>query len=323
MPTPPGHRGSSCSTSLQQPSGGFGAAQDSESWIDGERSEGGYYARDAAARAATRTPGRRRQGRDGLERPGDRRARARGRPPRRARAGSTPHGGRRMRCSEQRRSDGRLVRASLDEIPSTAAATLADYGQLADGLAALAAATGEVAYAERARELVAACVRSDGVVATPGGGDPVLAAQRIGAPDAASDGDEPSGSSSLADAAAALWQLGAGDEFRRSPPDSWVVTPRMPSPSRSPTGRCCGWALARRPAAAAGRGDRRPRRAAGRRRAGDHRRRVRRRRPGPGRGVQQPRLRAVRGQVDDRRTSRRRSNARRSPAGCRSRGWIS
>ena len=56
------------------------------------------------------------------------------------------------------RADGLLVRASLDEIASTAAATLADYGQFASGLAALAAATGDVAYAERARDLVLACV---------------------------------------------------------------------------------------------------------------------------------------------------------------------
>jgi uncharacterized protein YyaL (SSP411 family) len=43
----------------------------------------------------------------------------------------------------------------------------------------------------------------------------VLAAQGIAAPDAASDGDEPSGSAALADAALALWRLGAGDEFRQ------------------------------------------------------------------------------------------------------------
>ena len=64
---------------LQQPAGGFGAAQDSESWIDGARSEGGYYERDAAARCWARAAGGRRQGRDRLERPRDRRARPRGR----------------------------------------------------------------------------------------------------------------------------------------------------------------------------------------------------------------------------------------------------
>ncbi|GAA3216593.1 hypothetical protein [Microbacterium terregens] len=59
---------------------------------------------------------------------------------------------------------GRLVRAALDEIPSRAAATLADYGQFAAGLVALGAATGEVVYAVRARELVTACVAEDGTV---------------------------------------------------------------------------------------------------------------------------------------------------------------
>ena len=106
------------------------------------------------------------------------------------------------------------MRASLDEIPSTAAATLADYGQFASGLAALAAATGEAAYAERARDLVLACGGPDGELRTPGGGDPVLAAQGIGTADAASDGDEPSGAAAVAGAATALWLFGAGEEFR-------------------------------------------------------------------------------------------------------------
>ena len=104
--------------------------------------------------------------------------------------------------------DGRLVRASLDEIPSRAAATLADYGQLASGLVALAVATGEPAYAVRARDLVEACVQPDGAIAVPGGGDPVLVAQGVGAPDAASDGDEPSGLAAVAGAATTLWMLG-------------------------------------------------------------------------------------------------------------------
>ena len=62
---------------LQRPAGGFGAAQDSESWIDGARSEGGYYEAGCRLPRRTRTAGRRRQGRDGLERPRDRRARPR------------------------------------------------------------------------------------------------------------------------------------------------------------------------------------------------------------------------------------------------------
>jgi len=42
----------------------------------------------------------------------------------------------------------------------------------------------------------------------------VLSRQGIGAPDAASDADEPSGAASVAAAAAALWVLGAGDRYR-------------------------------------------------------------------------------------------------------------
>lgn len=42
----------------------------------------------------------------------------------------------------------------------------------------------------------------------------MLSEQGIGAPDTASDADEPSGAASLADAAAALWVLGAGEGYR-------------------------------------------------------------------------------------------------------------
>ncbi|MGN8551089.1 UNVERIFIED_CONTAM: DUF255 domain-containing protein [Microbacterium sp. SLM126] len=199
---------------LQQPTGGFGAAQDSESWIDGARSEGGYYGRDAAARAGIERPavdGKIVSGWNGLA------------------IGALARAGTRMgevSWIEAARwaaeavltvnvtADGRLVRASLDEIPSRAPATLADYGQFATGLAALAAATGQPAYAVRARELVDACTTPDGVLAVPGGGDPVLAAQGVGAPDAASDGEEPSGPAALAEAALALWTLGAGPAYR-------------------------------------------------------------------------------------------------------------
>jgi uncharacterized protein YyaL (SSP411 family) len=199
---------------LQQPSGGFGAAQDSESWIDGARSEGGYYARDAANRADLDPPavdGKVVTGWNGL---------AIGAL---ARAGASldePAWIEAARWAAEAvlganvRPDGMLVRASLDEIASTASASLADYGQLASGLVALAVATGEVAYAERACDLVLACIDAEGAPRVPGGGDPVLAAQGIATPDAASDGDEPSGLSALADAAVSLWRLGGRGELR-------------------------------------------------------------------------------------------------------------
>ncbi|MBD8024777.1 thioredoxin domain-containing protein [Microbacterium gallinarum] len=201
---------------LQQSSGGFGAAQDSESWIDGARSEGGYYARDAAARGDLEPPavdGKVVTGWNGLAIGALARAGARLGEPRWIEAAQWAAG---AVLETNVTADGRLVRASLDEIPSRASATLADYGQLAGGLVRLALATGDVAYAVRARELVAACVAPDGSLTVPGGGDPVLAAQGVGAPDAASDGDEPSGPAALADAALSLWMLGAGDAWREA-----------------------------------------------------------------------------------------------------------
>lgn len=199
---------------LQQPSGGFGAAQDSESVIDGARSEGGYYGRDAAARAALERPavdGKVVTGWNGLAIGALARAGARlGEPAWIAAARWAADAVLEANVA----SDGRLVRASLDEIASHASATLADYGQLASGLVALAAATGEPAYAVRARDLVDACAVPGAAPAVPGGGDPVLASQGVSAPDASSDGDEPSGPASLADAALTLWTVGAGQEYR-------------------------------------------------------------------------------------------------------------
>ena len=197
---------------LQREGGGFGAAQDSESWIDGARSEGGYYRRDAAARAALQTPavdGKVVTGWNGMA------------------IGALARAGARLGADDlvaaarwaadavlevNVRPDGLLARASLDEIPSRALGTLEDYGLLADGLLALALATGEPAYAVRARELVDACVAPDGAV-VPGGGDPVLAAQALAAAET-SDTDHPSGPAALATAAAALWTAGAGEPYR-------------------------------------------------------------------------------------------------------------
>ena len=127
-----------------------------------------------------------------------------------SRRGSRRRGGRRKRCSARTsdRTAGSCAHRSTRS-PRPRRRRLADYGQLASGLVALAVATGEVAYAERARDLVLACIDADGAPRVPGGGDPVLAAQGIAAPDAASDGDEPSGPSALADAAVSLWLLGA------------------------------------------------------------------------------------------------------------------
>ena len=111
--------------------------------------------------------------------------------------------------------DGSLRRASLDEIRSTAPATLEDYGGLARGLLALARVTGEVAYAERARALVDACLGPAGI-RPPGGGDPVLAVQGMQPQGVPSDGAAPSGPSAFAAAALDLWRLGAGERYRHA-----------------------------------------------------------------------------------------------------------
>ncbi|HEX5858468.1 MAG TPA: thioredoxin domain-containing protein, partial [Microbacterium sp.] len=90
------------------------------------------------------------------------------------------------------------------------------YALLADGLAALAAATGEVAYAVRARQLVddVAPLAGADAAAADASRDPVLAAQGLRAPADENDGTHPSGRSALASAAFTLWLLGAGETYR-------------------------------------------------------------------------------------------------------------
>ncbi|MFS0732477.1 DUF255 domain-containing protein [Microbacterium sp. 1P10UB] len=203
---------------LQLPSGGFAAAQDSESTIDGARSEGGYYLRDAAGRRDLAPPAVDNKvvtGWNGM---------AIGALARAGLALDEPGFIEAARWAADAvlevnvDDDGMLRRASLDEIPSRAPAALEDWGLLAGGLFDLAAATGEPAYAVRARELLDACITEDSgelTVRAPGGGDPVLAAQGLAAPADESDGDHPSGRSAVAAAAFTAWALGAGDRYRR------------------------------------------------------------------------------------------------------------
>ncbi|GAA3767027.1 thioredoxin domain-containing protein [Microbacterium kribbense] len=199
---------------LQQPSGGFASAQDSESLIDGARSEGGYYAQDAAGRGGLQPPaidGKIVTGWNGMAIGALARAGAR--------LGETAFIDAARRAADavlevNVAPGGRLHRASLDEIISPALATLEDHGLLASGLVALAAATGEIAYAQTARDLVDACLLQGPRPAAPGGGDPVLAAQGVASAPAVSDGDHPSGPAAVADAAYALWLIGAGGRYR-------------------------------------------------------------------------------------------------------------
>ncbi|WP_375399139.1 thioredoxin domain-containing protein [uncultured Amnibacterium sp.] len=191
---------------LRRREGGFGSAQDSESTVDGVRVEGDYYGLDAAARAGQPPPavdGKVLTGWNGLA------------------IGALAHAGALLGdwswvalaadtadalLARHRGPDGLLIRASLDGAPSTAAATLEDYGLLADGLLDLALAAGRPEYAVAARELVTACSQGAGF-AVPGGGDATLAAFGLSAEADLSEGAAPSGLSGIARAAWRLWAL--------------------------------------------------------------------------------------------------------------------
>jgi uncharacterized protein YyaL (SSP411 family) len=108
-----------------------------------------------------------------------------------------------------RDAGGALMRASLDGVASSAAATPADLGLFADGLFALALATGEVSWATEALGILDRAL--EGVT-----GDPLLTAHGIAASPDQTDGDLPSGAAALAQAALTAWYLGAGDRYREA-----------------------------------------------------------------------------------------------------------
>lgn len=211
---------------MQLEDGGFASAQDSESVIEGRRDEGGYYRRDAPARAGLEPPALDEKvltGWNGL---------AIGAL---AQAGFVLDDARAVAAARRAadrvlelhlREDGTLVRSSLGGGISTAVATLEDTGMLAGGLLELACATGDVRYAEVARELVDRAADaadatdvSDGMnarilpFAAPSGADPVLAARGLALPADPAEGATPSGITACADAAWHLYALGAGDRY--------------------------------------------------------------------------------------------------------------
>ncbi|MET0842504.1 MAG: DUF255 domain-containing protein [Mycetocola sp.] len=196
---------------LQLPSGGFASAQDSESVIDGTKSEGGYYGRNAEGRAELEPPAlddKVLAGWNGLAIAALARAAVvfdRDDWLESARWAAD------YLLENHRGANGRLVRASVSERLSSARATLEDYGMLASGLLALAAATGEPAYAIAARSLVddtlTAGAAAGTIFAEPGGGDPVLAAAGITLAGDPSEGAYPSGLSASAEAAWRLYLL--------------------------------------------------------------------------------------------------------------------
>lgn len=193
---------------LRREDGGFGAAQDSESWIDGARSEGGYYLRPVAERVALEPPavdGKVITGWNGLAIAALARAGAAlGEDVWIAAAAEAAA----AVLGTNRGADGALVRASLDGRASAAVATAADLALLADGLFALAAATGDVAPAVTGRDLL------DEVLDGAAGDDPLLRAQGIAVSPDHTDGDLPSDTAAVARAALSAWRLGAGDRYR-------------------------------------------------------------------------------------------------------------
>ncbi len=199
---------------LPEAGGAFASAQDSESLVDGARSEGGYYALDAAGRAEQPPPaldakvltGLNGMAIGALADAGARFERAEWVDAARAAADAVLalHG-----------DDERIARASLDGRVSDAPATLEDLGGMAGGLLRLALASGEVRYAAVARTLVEACSGPDGAIAAPAGPDPVLAARGLATEGDPGDGAIPSGRSLLADAALLLAALTGEDAHRR------------------------------------------------------------------------------------------------------------
>lgn len=196
-------------STLRRPGGGFGAAQDSESWIDGRRDEGGYYLRRVAERAGLEPPevdAKVITGWNGLAIGALARAGLRFGDPALVSAAANAAD---AVLRENRDQGGDLVRTSLDGIASTASVTASDLALLADGLFALAAASGVASWAVTGRELLEEALA--GV-----GGDPQLSAQGIATAPDRTDGDLPSDAASVAAAALSAWCLGAGERYREA-----------------------------------------------------------------------------------------------------------
>jgi uncharacterized protein YyaL (SSP411 family) len=204
---------------MQTPGGGFASAQDSESTVDGRRTEGGYYALgedDRNAQVAPALDEKILTGWNGLAVAAL------------ARAGfafGAPHLTQAARRAadyllrQHQRADGSLVRASIGDRTSAAQATLEDYGMFASGLLELALATGEADYATAARRLIdstlSAATDTDTAVpfTTPNGADPVLAEQGLALALDPSEGAYPSGLTATAEAAHTLFLLTAEHRY--------------------------------------------------------------------------------------------------------------
>ncbi|WP_108248653.1 thioredoxin domain-containing protein [Planctomonas deserti] len=200
-------------TVLQRPEGGFGSAQDSESYVDGARVEGVYYSLDAEARRSQPPPavdGKVLTGWNGLAIAALSRAGvALDRPDwvdAAARAAD-------FLLDAHLGEDGSLLRASLDGRPSPATATLEDHGMFAGGLLELALARGDARYASIARGLIDALIVPGRGFAVPGGADPTLSAFGLALTVDLSEGAYPSGLSAAASAAHRLFLLTADARY--------------------------------------------------------------------------------------------------------------
>ena len=200
--------------------GGFASAQDSESTVDGERVEGGYYALDAGERSRQVRPAVDAKVLTGWNGLAIEALATAGFACRRldwidgARAAAD------YLIERHLRADGTLLRASIEGRISTAVATLEDYGMLAGGLLQLAIATGEARYASIARALVdesidaSIALDSADPFGVPGGADPVLAARGLTLESDPSEGAYPSGQSAMAAAALRLYLLTGHAPYR-------------------------------------------------------------------------------------------------------------
>lgn len=208
---------------LRRPGGGFASAQDSESTIDGARVEGEYYRRPVAERGSLQAPpvdAKVLTGWNGLAIGAlARAARILDRPAWIVAATEAAT----LLLERHRRADGTLLRMSLGDRLSDAEATLEDYGALAAGLLELSLAAGDPAPAIAARDLVDLCIDAAGAISgascpfeAPGGGDPVLTATGLSVRVDPSEGAYPSGLSSLASAAHALFLLTGERRYERA-----------------------------------------------------------------------------------------------------------
>jgi len=234
---------------LRLPSGAFASAQDSESAIDGVRSEGGYYALDAAGRARQPQPALDAKVLTGLNGMAIGALATAGsrldRPEWIAAARDAADAVLALHLPEG--AGGPIARASLDGRRSDAVATLEDIGGLAGGLLRLSLALGEVQYAVVARTLIERTRAADGGIAAPGGSDPVLVGHGLVAGPDLDDGATPSGPALLADAALLLWTLSGDDAHRRIAEDA--IAPALATALEQPSAFGAALAIASRLAA--------------------------------------------------------------------------